>query len=119
MGPFQDGWTKDDIEDAIARDDHEALIYAPIIVSLDPPDSKWAEDICIRLALHAHPQIRANAILGFGHLARTMRNLSETQVRPVVLAALKDPEDVVRAHAEDAASDIDHFLNWTPPLNKE
>ena len=55
MNLFENGWTKAEIEAAIARDDHDALVYAPIAVSMDPLDRQWAEEICLRLALHPHP----------------------------------------------------------------
>src|SRR5690606_1288821 len=54
------------------------LLYVPIVISMDPPDCQWAQGICIRLAAHADPTVRGNAILGFGHLARTCRKLDES-----------------------------------------
>jgi hypothetical protein len=112
MGPFKDGWTEADVETVLGRGDPAELLYVPIIVSLDPPEGDWAEEVCIRLAAHADGQTRANAILGFGHLACTAGALDEARVRPLVEAAFKDEDARVRAHAEDAASDIRMFLKW-------
>jgi hypothetical protein len=113
MGPFRDGWTEADIEAAIVRNEPAELLYAPIVVSMDPPDCGWAESVCVRLAAHAHPRVRANAILGFGHLARTCRRLNETVVRPLLEMGLKDQTPEVRGQAEAAAMDIRMFLGWT------
>ncbi|HRK62923.1 MAG TPA: HEAT repeat domain-containing protein [Terricaulis sp.] len=112
MGPFADGWDEAKVEAVLARGDPEELLYAPIVVSLDPPDCAWAFSICKQLADHADPRVRANAILGFGHLARTCGAL-ERDIAPLIEAALGDPEWDVRAKANDAAHDINHFLGWS------
>jgi hypothetical protein len=112
MGPFREGWTAADVEAVIARGDPNELLYAPIVVSMDPPEYEWAESVCLRLASHSHPQVRANAILGFGHLARTCGRLNETVVRPIVEGGLLDESQAVRGHASSAADDIEVFLGW-------
>jgi hypothetical protein len=111
MGPFTDGWDETKVEAVLARGDPEELLYAPIVVSLDPPDCAWSFNICRTLATHADPRVRGNAILGFGHLARTCGDL-QRDVAPLIEAALNDPEEYVRHHANDAAHDINHFLGW-------
>jgi hypothetical protein len=113
LGRFRDGWTKEDVEAALCRDDPTEVLYAPIVVSMDPPDCDWAQSICVRLATHSDPTVRGNAILGFGHLARTCRKLDETIVRPLIEAALIDTHSHVRGHAIDAAADVAHYLKWT------
>lgn len=112
MGPFGDTWTKADVEAVLARGDPADLLYVPIVVSLDPPDGEWAEAICLSLGAHADGQVRANAILGLGHLSRTQGALNETRARPLIEAALNDPDADVRANADTAASDIRFFLGW-------
>lgn len=114
MGPFKDGWDEAQVEAVLARGEPDELLYAPIVVSLDPPDCAWALGICKRLAAHADARVRGNAILGFGHLARVCRALDH-DVAPIVEAALRDPDPVVRGKAGDAASDINHFLGWSLP----
>jgi hypothetical protein len=110
--PFPDGWTTADIEGAIARDEPDELLHVPILVSLDPPDCAWAQEICIRLAAHPHVTVRGNAVLAFGHLARTCGALDEARVRPLIESALIDPDDYVRGQAHAAADDVAHFLGW-------
>lgn len=112
MGPFGDTWTEADVETVLARGDRDELLYAPIVVSLSTPDCAWSLDICVRLAAHADPRVRANAILGFGHLARVCGALDEARVRPLVEAALTDSDPRVCGNAETAASDIRFFLGW-------
>ena len=118
MGPFKDGWTEQDVEDVILRGDPEVLLYVPIVVSMDPPDPGWSQDICLRLVDHDHWNVRGNAILGFGHLARTTRKLDKDRVLPLVANALNDPNEYVRGHAHDAVADISHYLGWTFPSSK-
>jgi hypothetical protein len=112
MGPFKDGWCMEDVEAVLRKGDPSELLYAPIVVSLDPPDCQWAQDICVRLARHSDPTVRGNAILGFGHLARTCRRLDEFIVRPLVEVALRDTERHVLGHATDAVHDLIHYLGW-------
>lgn len=112
MGPFADGWDEAKVEAVLARGDPRELLHVPIVVSLDPPEAAWAEAICHRLATHADAEVRANAILGYGHLARTLGVLDEARVRPLIEAALNDADPRVRANAETAASDISFFLGW-------
>lgn len=112
MGPFADGWDEAKVETVLARGDPDELLYAPIVVSLDPPDCAWSFAICKGLATHADARVRANAILGFGHLARTCGALAR-DIGPLIEAAQSDPEWEVRAKANDAAHDINHFLGWS------
>ena len=112
MGPFHDGWTEAGVEAVIARDDPNEVLYAPMVVSMDPPDCRWAETVCLRLSSHPHPRVRANAILGFGHLARTCRALNEAAVRPIIEAGLRDETNEVRGSAVSAADDVECYLGW-------
>src|SRR5437870_596202 len=112
MGPFADGWTETDVEAVLARGDPAELLYVPIVVPLDPPDCAWAEGICVRLSSHAHHNVRGNAILGFGHLARTCGRLTESVVRPIIQAALRDEHPYVRSQARNAADDVAQCLGW-------
>lgn len=115
MGPFQDGWTEQDVEAVIARGLPDELLYVPIVISMDPPDFEWAQAICISLASHPHFNVRGNAILGFGHLARTCRRIDAATVVPLVAAALHDESAYVRGHADDAAGDLLHYLDVLVP----
>jgi hypothetical protein len=115
MGPFQDGWTKQDVEVVVARGLPDELLYVPIVITMDPLDCAWAERICLGLASHEHFNVRGNAILGFGHLARTCRRLNLATVIPVISAALGDSHEYVRGHAIDAAEDLRHYLGAHVP----
>jgi hypothetical protein len=115
MGPFIDGWEIEDVEAVIAHGIPEELLYVPIVVSLAPPDCEWAQEVCIGLSNHPHFNVRGNAILGFGHLARTCRRLDLERVLPIVSAALKHEHDYAPGHAEDAAANINHYLKTMAP----
>jgi hypothetical protein len=115
VGPFNDGWTIEDVEKVVARGVPQELLYVPIVVSMDPPDCSWSESICLSLATHKDFNVRGNAVLGLGHLARTCRRLDLTRALPAVAAALKDEDAYVRGHAHDAAADIKHYLGVVVP----
>ena len=112
MSTFKDGWTKQEMEAAIERNQPDELLHVPICVSMDPPDCAWAQDICLRLSGHSHFNVRGNAILGFGHLARTCKALDEQQVKPLIEAALRDDDEYVRGQADSAANDVVQYLGW-------
>jgi|CXWL01.1.fsa_nt_gi hypothetical protein len=114
MGPFGDTWTEADVEAVLARGDPNDLLYVPIVVSLTPPDCTWSFNICRSLSTHPDARVRANAILGFGHLARRCGALAP-EIGPAIIAALTDPDWDVRGNANEAAHDINHFLGWTLP----
>lgn len=117
MGPFSTGWTEDDVEIVIARGDPEELLYVPIVVGMnaDACEPGWAEKICLQLASHPHFNVRGNAVLGLGHIARTCRALSLELAVPVIAVALRDPHDFVRGHAFTAAEDLNTYLGVKVP----
>lgn len=112
MGPFRDGWTVGDVEAVLAEGDPQKLLYVPILVSMNSPDGRWSEEICIRLAVHPDANVRGNAILGFGHLARIRGELDEANVRPLIESALRDDHPYVRGQGTNAADDAAQFLGW-------
>jgi hypothetical protein len=100
------------IEAAVQKDDPDVLLYAVLSASLHSDDVQWAQSICFKLSAHPHFNVRGNAILGFGHLARLHGRLDEARVKPVIEAALRDPDDYVRGHAGYVADDVEHYLGW-------
>lgn len=113
MGPFKQGWTEADIEAVLAAGNPDELIYVPIVIGMNAPDCDraWAEEICRSLSSHQHFNVRGNAVLGFGHIARTCRALNLAVAAPIIAHALNDPDDFVRGQAECAAEDIQTYLN--------
>lgn len=75
----------------------------------------WAEAICFRLASHLLFNVRGNAILGLGHIARTCRQLDLSRALPVISLGLSDPHDYVRGQADSAASDLHTYLGVVVP----
>ena len=102
-----------DVLAAIERDDPDELLYAVLSAALYDPDPTWATSICLDLASHAHFNVRGNAILGLGHIARLHRTLDRALVQPVVERALLDEHEYVRSQADNTADDLYVFLKWT------
>ena len=107
-----DGWTRYEIEDLLSTAEPEELAEVPIVISLDPPDAAWAEEICLDLSDHDDPLVRGNSIEALGYLARTTGDLDEKRVRAVIVAALEDEDEDVRAQAEAAALDLERYMSW-------
>jgi hypothetical protein len=103
--------SREGVEAALARNDPEELSRAVIAVALHSDDLAWASSVCFRLASHRHFNVRGNAILGFGHLARRYRRL-DSAAHEVIEAGLLDTDSYVRGQSDDAADDVQHFLGW-------
>jgi hypothetical protein len=105
-------WTRDAVERTLRDDNPEMLLQAVIAVSMYYADWRYAQDLCVQLSSHWHFNVRGNAILGFGHIARVHGQLDRALVQPIIEAALRDTDDYVRSHGVDAADDTRHFLGW-------
>jgi len=99
-------------EAAIVRDEPADLLYVPIAASMYSDNLEWAQGLCVRLARHPHANVRGNAVLGFGHLARRFGRLDRAVVEPLVRDALVDPNPFIAGQAQSAAEDLGHFLGW-------
>jgi HEAT repeats len=117
MGPFKNEWTLADVEAVIARGEPMDLLYVPIVLGLNAPafDRAWVERVCFQLAEHPDFNVRGNAVLGLAHIARTCRQLDTLTAVPLIAKALADPHAYVRAHAADAAADLETFLGVRVP----
>ena len=103
--------TSDDVGDAIARNDSLVLRQMVIGVALHWHDLAEAERVCARLSDHSNEEVRGNAILGLGHLARRFGSLS-LDLSSVISEGARDESEYVRGQAWAAADDVNHFLGW-------
>jgi len=103
---------KEEIEKAVEENDTDKLPLIVLSVALYSDDYEYAENFCVRFSNNGHFTIRANAIQGFGHIARTDGKLNEELVKPIIKRALKDENEFVRGEAIDAKDDTKHFLKW-------
>ena len=117
MGPFAVGWTGEDVQAVLDRADPRELLYVPIVIGMNAADCEreWVENICLQLAEHPDFNVRGNAILGLGHVARTCRMLDIQAAVPVIAAALLDEHEFVRGHAVSAAQDLRSYLGIDVP----
>lgn len=104
---------RDRVEDALSRDDPCELEDLVLAVALEADEREWAECCCAQLAKHRSAQVRGNALLGFGHLARRFGRLDPHRVRRLVEIGLHDRSEFVRGQAEVAADDLRTFLSWS------
>src|SRR5262245_2619024 len=99
------------VEAAIERDDAPELRELVLEIALEAENREWAQSCLIQLARHRDAEVRGNAMLGFGHLARRFGRL-EPRVRRIVSIAFVDPSPSVREKARSAALDLRTFLRW-------
>ncbi len=105
-------WTHELIERAVVENDPDVLLRVVIGVSMHEENQQYAEALCIRLSSHPHFNVRGNAILGFGHIARVHGKLNREVVYPIIERGLSDPHEYVRGQAQGAKEDTEHFLKW-------
>ncbi len=101
-------------ESARERNDPDELLQVVLAVALHEEDLPWAEQFCASLATHAHFNVRGNAILGLGHLARRFERLDVSVAVPLVARGLADPDSYVRGQAHAAAEDLELYLDLPP-----
>lgn len=106
-----------ELERVIEEDDPEELLALLIELALSCDDREFAQACCLRLARHGNVDVRGNAVLAVGHLARRFGELDRAQVEPAIRAALGDANAHVRDQAEQAADDLREHLGWrlAPP----
>ena|SRR5689334_3523268 len=105
-------WNRADVEQALLSDDIGALLVAVIAVAMHDDDWHYAQDLCVRLSSHPHFNVRGNAVLGFGHIARVHGRLDRAVVQPIIHNARCDQHGYVRGQAESAVDDTTLFLKW-------
>ncbi len=105
-------YSKADIEKALADNNANELLLMVLSVALYSDDFEYAENFCIQLSNHEHFNVRGNAILSFGHIARIDGKLNESVIKPIIENALTNENEFVRSQADGAKDDIKHFLKW-------
>ena len=117
MGPFSQDWTEADVEAVLARDDPAELLYVPIVIGMSASDCErsWVENICFKLTEHQDFNVRGNALLGLGHIARTCRELDLARALPIISRALSDSNEYARSHANNAACDLQIYMGVEVP----
>ena len=106
------------VREALQRNEPDEVKRVVIGIALHSGDRDFAEQLCRSLATHEHEEVRGNAILGFGHLARRFRTLSP-EAKSIIQKGLSDPSKYVRGQAWAAADDADHFLKTALLSRKE
>jgi len=100
------------VEAAIERDEIDELADLALEIGQEGEPWEWAQSCCAQLARHRSTQVRVAALSAFGHLARRFGRLDGGRVRRLVETALYDPNERVRARADDVADDLLTFLGW-------
>lgn len=70
---------KEELLRGIADDDPQLSVMI-IAAALEDEDRDFVEATCLRLSTHANDEVRGNAILGLGHLARLFGEVSDSAV---------------------------------------
>jgi len=101
----------EEAEKALRLNRPDDLKRAVIGIALNSKDRLFAEQYCSRLAGHEDEQVRGNAVLGLGHIARRFGELS-SEIKALIEKGLSDSSPYVRGQSCAAADDVGHFLGW-------
>ncbi|MDF9841502.1 MULTISPECIES: hypothetical protein [unclassified Paenibacillus] len=104
-------YTEYEIKEILDQQVIEELIFLPISVGLYHHSWKIAQNLCLELAQHKDAHVRANAVFGLAHIARTKGKLDKRIIKPIILKELRQNEEY-RGMIIDAISDINQFLGW-------
>jgi hypothetical protein len=99
---------------ARAQNRVEELPELILSVALYEESYERAVAYCLALVEHPSANVRGNAILGLGHLARRFGRLPEA-AGSAISTGLSDAEAYVRGQASSAADDVRFFLGWELP----
>jgi HEAT repeat protein len=105
-------YNKTEIGKIIEENDLDMLPLVILSVALYSNDYEYAENFCVRFSNHENFAVRANAIQGFGHIARMDRKSNKELIKPIIKKALKDENEYVRGSALDTIDDTKHLLKW-------
>lgn len=94
---------------AIEDDDVDRLRTLIVGAALHEANFDAVYEACVELSRHTDDEVRGNAVLGFGHLARRFGRLGD-EAPAIVRAAMTDPSWHVRGQAHAAAMDLRDFL---------
>lgn len=111
----------EDINKILESDDINEIIRLPLSVSMNHPNWKYAQDLCVKLSKHKDARVRANAVLGFAYIARTKGILEKHIVNPIVLKELNENKKY-EWRIVDSINDINLFMKWNigqKKLNKK
>lgn len=97
------------LAEAIDADDDELLASMIVAAALYEDDFAVVHRACVHLSKHADDQVRGNAVLGFGHIARAFGRLGDDAIA-ILRNRLHDPSAYVRGQAHAAVGDVRQFV---------
>lgn len=100
--------TREEVEQAFATGEADALTRVLISMAFHEPDADWAQERCLVALEHPSAVVRGLAATCLGHLARIHRRLDLGRVRPRLEAMRADP--LAGKRADDALVDIERYL---------
>jgi HEAT repeat len=99
---------RSELEKLIESGNTTAIVDGLLSAAYHDPDWRWVQDLCLRFLDHTDPNVRRNAALCLGYVARIHRDLDLELVLPKLMALKRDP--VIAGSLEDALNDIRRYI---------
>jgi hypothetical protein len=97
-----------ELETLLESGNETAIVEALLSAAFFDHEWRWVQGTCLRFLEHADLNVRQNAVMCLGHIARIHRNLDLELVLPKLLALKADAE--INPWVEDALEDIKCFV---------
>jgi hypothetical protein len=107
------GWSRAEMEAALASDDVTTARNGLLAAAFDAPDWEWAQEQCLRFL--DHPRLRGLAVICFGHVAMMHQQLDYERIVPL-LQQIRRAEPDLADTAYHALTDIHQFIPAARPL---
>ena len=99
--------------DKVVGEKYHGLVKFAVSVALFSEDVEFAEKLFLELSHHCDAEVRGSALLGFGHLARRFKKLSEkSEVLSAIAYGLQGESLHLKAQARSVALDLKEYLGW-------
>ncbi|WP_226661178.1 hypothetical protein [Microbulbifer aggregans] len=108
-----------EIWEAIRSNDVESLTLIPLKLAFCHDNWRFVQDIGVQLSDHDNENVRGNAVRSFAYTAMNHGRVEKRVVKPVLLRALKDNSDWVKACAQETIDDVNRFMGWRIGTAKE
>ena len=102
--------TKDEFEEFIKTGNAEEVAKQLIGLAFYEEDYDFALRMILLCTEHSDSNVRGNAILCLGHLARIHKRLPVDPIVSIVLNGIVDVDEYVRGQAYPAKDDIELFI---------
>ncbi len=89
----------------------EELLELPLTAGLYWASAERAQKVCLALITHENANVRANAVMGLGHIAYTKGKLDKRLIKPYILQEIRTNTEF-RGSIMGSIEEINLYMGW-------